>query len=319
MYISKDETETRLGALKRENETLKEDSLAVQGVLEYLKSAPSHTAQALLEKLRTAPDTMTALELAKEEGLVRQMSDQSTVQAILRSSDSDMEFELMVRHPIAYPILDQSADRAVFDNALLGPKELLLSCHSSHVESLQWDLGLGISANISKSYDPASVSSTSRIDLRSVADGIAESKSTTSTCSSSKHTDRCYIPQLGLLKIAFWTAVQVSDEFAAAVISLYLEANHPIIGLLDIDLFIQDLVGCKLDFCSPFLVSALLAFASVSLTVACQENMPMNDLNSKRTRQKTPRPRRKATSSKRRPRSYGVSRKRRTLCKRWPD
>jgi len=44
---------------------------------------------------------------------------------------------------------------------------------------------------------------------------------------------------------------------------MYLEIDHPTIGTFDADLFIADLLGFRLDFCSPFLVSALLAFASV--------------------------------------------------------
>lgn len=62
----------------------------------------------------------------------------------------------------------------------------------------------------------------------------------------------------------YWTRVPISDDFAARVLSSYLVRDHPIIGLFDADLFLDDLVGKCLDFCSPLLVSALMFHACVS-------------------------------------------------------
>lgn len=56
----------------------------------------------------------------------------------------------------------------------------------------------------------------------------------------------------------------VSDQYAVGAISLYLETDHPVLGLFDTQLFVDSLLQCKLDHCSRFLVNALLAFASVS-------------------------------------------------------
>ncbi|KAJ6440206.1 beta-calactosidase [Purpureocillium lavendulum] len=57
----------------------------------------------------------------------------------------------------------------------------------------------------------------------------------------------------------FWTTVAVSDEFAASVLSTYFELNHPVLGLFDADLFLDDFINLRQDFCSAFLVNALLA------------------------------------------------------------
>lgn len=57
----------------------------------------------------------------------------------------------------------------------------------------------------------------------------------------------------------------MTTEFAALAISFYLTTDHPILGLFDADLFLGDLVARKLDFCTPLLLNALLAFACVRI------------------------------------------------------
>ncbi|KXL45058.1 MAG: hypothetical protein FE78DRAFT_148967, partial [Acidomyces sp. 'richmondensis'] len=61
--------------------------------------------------------------------------------------------------------------------------------------------------------------------------------------------------------IKYWTVVPISNEFAASIISQYLEVDHPTLGFFDADLFIHDLVYRRLEFCSPLLVSSLLYWA----------------------------------------------------------
>ena len=60
--------------------------------------------------------------------------------------------------------------------------------------------------------------------------------------------------RLHRLEVSYQTNVPISNEYAPIAISLYLETDHPIIGLFDADLFLADLVGNRLNFCSPLLV-----------------------------------------------------------------
>lgn len=60
------------------------------------------------------------------------------------------------------------------------------------------------------------------------------------------------------LDMKFWSSVPISDDIAAKIISLYLETDHPLLGTFDPDLFVDDLVNCRLRYCSPLLVSALM-------------------------------------------------------------
>lgn len=71
--------------------------------------------------------------------------------------------------------------------------------------------------------------------------------------------------RLRALDISFWTSVDVANDFAARVISLYLETDHPLLGLFDPDLFITDLVEHRPRYCSAFLVNALLYLGFVRL------------------------------------------------------
>jgi hypothetical protein len=70
--------------------------------------------------------------------------------------------------------------------------------------------------------------------------------------------------RLKRLKIAFWTEINLSNEYAASVISFYLETIHPILATFDTELFLADLIDRRERFCSPFLVNALLYNALVS-------------------------------------------------------
>jgi len=87
--------------------------------------------------------------------------------------------------------------------------------------------------------------------------------------------DKYCDPRLALLKIKFWSTVPVSDEYAASVISFYLETDHAIYGLFDADLFVADLIGGQMRFCSAFLVNCLLAFTLVSRNSSREYPLPL--------------------------------------------
>ncbi|OAQ82584.1 nitrate assimilation regulatory protein nirA [Purpureocillium lilacinum] len=75
-----------------------------------------------------------------------------------------------------------------------------------------------------------------------------------------------YDERLNRLELSNWTSVAIADDFAASVLSNYLELNHPVLGLFDAGLFLRDLTNLQHDFCSTFLVNATLAFACQSFT-----------------------------------------------------
>jgi len=87
--------------------------------------------------------------------------------------------------------------------------------------------------------------------------------------------------RLSGLHIAAWTTVQVSNELAARIISLYLKTDHPLLGTFDPDLFVSDLINQQERFCSSLLVNALLYWGTVcDETHAMCEN-PLTGFDSK--------------------------------------
>ncbi len=65
-----------------------------------------------------------------------------------------------------------------------------------------------------------------------------------------------------------WTTVTSDDHFVSHLLSLWLTWTHPFLNCLDRELFIRDMKAGNLDceFCSPFLVNAILAEACVSIS-----------------------------------------------------
>jgi len=72
--------------------------------------------------------------------------------------------------------------------------------------------------------------------------------------------------RLSRIDIGQWTGIPITSELAAHVISLYLEIDYPVLPLFNADAFLGDLIGGENNFCSGFLVSALLAWSCVSLS-----------------------------------------------------
>ena len=70
-------------------------------------------------------------------------------------------------------------------------------------------------------------------------------------------------PRLQDFRIETWTDVEISQDLAATMLSLFLEMDHPTLGVFDADLFLDDLVNEEMSFCSPLLVNALLFYTSV--------------------------------------------------------
>lgn len=64
-----------------------------------------------------------------------------------------------------------------------------------------------------------------------------------------------------------WTSVTDDDDFVSHLISLYFTWDYPFYAFLDRDVFIKHMISRNLmsDYCSPFLVNAILASACVSL------------------------------------------------------
>jgi hypothetical protein len=77
--------------------------------------------------------------------------------------------------------------------------------------------------------------------------------------------------RLASLDLTFWTQVPISNDFAARIISLYLQIDHPLLGTFDPDSFISDLVSHQTTSCSPLVVNALLYWGCQMYTAIDEE------------------------------------------------
>lgn len=72
-------------------------------------------------------------------------------------------------------------------------------------------------------------------------------------------------PRLRHVEIGYWTKIKISNELAADILSCHFKTDHMLMGLVDADLFIEDLIAKQERFCSSLLVNAMLFFCCVSV------------------------------------------------------
>ncbi|PSN60230.1 hypothetical protein BS50DRAFT_681738 [Corynespora cassiicola Philippines] len=241
VYITKDDTETRHQALKRENTALNERNATLEELVAQLKDAPEHAAQDLLRRLRRASDPVSVLR-PLPSGAASPHRAPSPV-------DPEQVYGLLVSHSTAYPTLELSAESIRSGQTLVSPViPVAAQCATSTRAEASPDQPM---------QTPGTRPRNRSEHLMNSSDGGQDGLLAQSPDS---------YPRLSDLDIGFWTSVPVTDEYAAGAISRYLETDYPVMGLFDADLFVRDLVQCRFHFCSPFLVSALLAFASQAYT-----------------------------------------------------
>ncbi|KAM0553108.1 hypothetical protein ACHAPJ_007656 [Fusarium lateritium] len=225
-------------------------------ILELLMSLPEDEAAAAHRHLRNSDNLSDALSSLQGSMHGRhQPSSIRTAQAISPPTSSGLEFELTVRHGMAYPTLFPLDLPSLSADPRLRPVQRssqgLLIDGSSPSDTM--------SPSTSSSYDvPSATPNTQTLEPSNIKQ---EEDST------GPHREQYCDERLHQLKIGYWTGVTIDDEVAASAISLYLQGNHPIFGLFDPDLFIHDLVHHRHQFSSPFLVNALLAHACQAYSV----------------------------------------------------
>ncbi|KAI1317618.1 hypothetical protein F5Y16DRAFT_392614 [Xylariaceae sp. FL0255] len=70
--------------------------------------------------------------------------------------------------------------------------------------------------------------------------------------------------RLSSVQANFWTDISISNDLAARVLSLYIRTDHPLLGLFNPDLLIDDLLNKQTRFCSRFLFHAIMYFGCQS-------------------------------------------------------
>jgi hypothetical protein len=77
------------------------------------------------------------------------------------------------------------------------------------------------------------------------------------------HTVQMVEPQIDQITAPYWTQVISDNQLLRRLICSYFLYPHPCGPFVHKDLFLNDMATCRIRYCSPLLVNAMLAVASV--------------------------------------------------------
>lgn len=241
-------------ALKRTNQTLLEKVNALQELVDHLVHSPEQVALNTMHQLRASADPMTVIRAVKGDNIsaLPTLPKQAESAAADPSLQCQDELWLFVQHPNAYPTLDPAVDLELLQNPLFWSLTKRNAVDEPH--------GLASIADSWRPMDPDPM----KKETGDSANALLEYEDDIGTLRPLILPD-CIErdPRLENLNIAFWTAVPITNRSAATAISMYFESDGQILSLFDPDLFIKDLVDCRFDYCSSFLVNSLLAWILV--------------------------------------------------------
>jgi hypothetical protein len=237
-------------AIAEELKLLRESLKDHAEVWNHLQAVPEQEALAIFRRLRSTGNLRDALALISgRTGNTVRPSDIDTARAIRPPTASRFEFELSVQHGFVYPLLEPIDHR------------------SANLEKLFARLPqYGLTPELLRPSN--STDSNKQI---TTAPGVInphvlrQSPSNEASLRTDEDPGYQYVDfRLTHLHVNYWTQIPIGNDFAARVLSHYLESDHPLWGCFDADLFLSDLVDHKLNACSPFLFHALMAHACVS-------------------------------------------------------
>lgn len=216
-----------------------------------LRTMPQAQAIDSLRNLREAPSPISGLQalsstLKTELDLIR-LPSVPLLRSISPPTHSNLELELQILHPSAYPSLEPFEPNSIDVDSWFRPSKPEQSRpvsspveHSPHTSS---------TGSRSGELLPSS--------LRHAGD------STVSAAYAWLDWELCD-PRLESLRITHWTNVPIESKLASIVLSHFLTVHYPIFACFDADLFLDDLVLGNNDHCSKFLVASIMDMACVS-------------------------------------------------------
>ncbi|KAM0495864.1 hypothetical protein ACHAP8_007774 [Fusarium lateritium] len=241
----------------------------------------------MLELRQGSRDLFQALELLRttpEENLAAMLLDlrsRGSVSEFLRSVDSATVGASSPLTPLTTGLAGTLASPALevdlntrYSNAFPVLENLTIA-----------DVDLGLLADDKRNPKllttpkPTSISPFSPLDFsgrQPVTPTTSESFSTPSDTAGDS-SQQSYIDQrLEGLQIWQWTSVPIPETLAEQTISFYLTNEHPMLAFFDANLFIRDLVSGGGRFCSPVLVSSLLAWSCASYSQFEPRSQPLS-------------------------------------------
>ena len=169
---------------------------------------------------------------------------------------------------------DLSAVISSYQGGIGGPSLLSeLASARAVVPSTECGIELELVMRHTKMYPSLEPPSPSSIASASLLGGSNQSTSSNGTPISPSDPNTYCDPRLELLTVSYWTRIPIDNALAARTISHFLQTDHPVLGFFDADLFLRDLVGQGLNFCSSFLFHSIMLLACVCLPAILPSNI----------------------------------------------
>ncbi|RGP58993.1 conidial development fluffy [Fusarium longipes] len=215
--------------------------------LELLRTAPEESVATILHDLRSGgsvSDFLLSIDSITTE--TSSLLNPLNTSLAGTSASSALELDLNMRYSNAFPRLET----LTISNVDLG----LLADEKRKQKLLTPSEATSISP-----YSPIDFSGRQPA-TPTTSESFSTPSDTTGCSSQQPHIDH----RLEGLQIWQWTSVPIPDTLAEQTISFYLTNEHPLLAFFDADLFIRDLVSGGGRFCTPLLVSSLLAWSCAS-------------------------------------------------------
>ncbi|KAF4841450.1 Nitrogen assimilation transcription factor nit-4 [Colletotrichum siamense] len=239
-------------------------------LLAILRSLPDDQVRDVLQQLRAGGDASNIV--AALRGQLHSAYDapfQGALHGVPPPDQNSLEFELMVRHSIAYsPWAPMELPQLDFEISARPGQGIAVDSPSAAVSPM--------SADTPSPMPPTeSESSFSSSRTRFQQEPRDSSSSSLSLSVPGRFSSRESGPadfqalcdeRLHKIDISAWTNVSVAPDSARRALSLYLETDHTVTALFDVDLLLDSLVSGNTRFCSRLLFSSLLSWACQSYT-----------------------------------------------------
>ncbi|OBR16560.1 Zn 2cys6 transcription factor [Colletotrichum higginsianum IMI 349063] len=236
-------------------------------LLGLLRFVPDDQVHDVLQQLRAGRDAGNIVDsLRGQFHSADEIPFPNLLQAAPPPGQTSLEFELMVRHAAAYsPWAPTELPRLDFDSALKSAPGISIESPSSGLSPISTDTPSPLPPTESEA---SSSSGRPRFMTANSRDGSAgHSFSFSPQGKPGKREAGVASPpplcdeRLLNADILAWTSVKIPSPAARRIVSLYLETDHAITALFDVDLFLNDLISGGSRFCSRLLVSSLLSWA----------------------------------------------------------
>jgi hypothetical protein len=251
-------------AHKRERVELREKCKQQASILDSLRQGSEFNALDIIQMLKAGHEIAVIHRAINGDASLRQPSYIGVTRAP-SPTYSDIEHELAALYGIVYPKLSR-IDIASTD--LVDPTEFSLRPSSCTLDS----------SSGNQSQHGGCPVEQHTIDSKSIGNPITSPISIRVTGAGEE--PRYCDDRLKHLDIRFWTSVPISNDLAARAISFFLKNDHGMSSFFDADLLLSDLVTQRLDNCSTFLVTSLLALACVSLSTYSRRKLKLTISNS---------------------------------------